>query len=310
MCLFSSPTSSSNLPLSSLQSVEKKGTAWEAGVRPGYLVTHINGESITGLQQVQVMTIMLDKRHTSITVHTIPLEDTSIQRDKRKRAHSLGHRVGKLLRHGSSGSRKVMKRPSFFDRFRSGRDKGGRGFDGSGHSSSGTPSPKLPSSPHRSDSIKDRMARFSKKMKSSPRRKHTPVSPLARSTSPVALSQMLTPNSSPPGSIQNLSSGTPPSSPPTQTRHRPERHSMIVDSQLVMHKKSHSACELTPPLGRNKGSPQTSPLLKRAVSPTSERKHRPQRSTTLPRSAGKQSSLVQARHESEDGNTTTTTSYL
>ena len=129
-------------------------------MRPGYLVTHINGESITGLQQVQVMTIMLDKRHTSITVHTIPLEDTSIQRDKIKRAHSLGHRIGKLLRHGSSGSRKVMKRPSFFNRFRSGRDKGGRGFDGSGHSSSGTPSPKLPSSPHRSNSIKDRMARF------------------------------------------------------------------------------------------------------------------------------------------------------
>ena len=89
------------------------------------------------------------------------------------------------------------------------------------------------------------MARFGKMIKTTPQRKRTPVSPLARSTSPVALSQMLTPNSSPLGSTQNLTS-TPPNSPPTQIR-RPERHTMIVESQLLMHKKSHSTCELTPP---------------------------------------------------------------
>ena len=292
------------------QSVDKNGPAWEAGLKPGYLITHINGESITGLLQVQVMTIMLDKRNTAITVHTIPLEDTSIQRDRRKRAHSLGHRVGKLFRHRSSGSGKIKKRTSFLDRFRSGRDRSSRGLDSPGHSSSGTPSPKLPSSPHRSDSFKDRMSRFGKKMKAAPRRRHTPVSPLARSTSPVALSQIITPNSSPPGSVQNLSSGTPPSSTPTQTRSRSERRSMITDSQLVMHKKSHSACDLTPPL-KGKISPQTSPLLKRAVSPSSERRNKPQRSVTLPRSTIKQSSLTQrTQHSTEDRNTSSTTSYL
>ena len=265
----------------SVQSVDKGGPAWDAGLRKGYLVTHINGESITGLQHVQVMTIMFDKKTSVIIIHTIPLEDTSIRKDTRVRAPSLGHRVGKLFRHRSSGSGKIKKRPSFFKRLK--RDRGGRNLDSPGHSSSGTPSPKLPSSPHRSDSFKERMARFGKMIKTTPRRKHTPVSPLARSTSPVALSQMLTPNSSPPGSTQNLTS-TPPNSPPTQIR-RPERHSMIVESQLLMHKKSHSACELTPP-SQKKGSPQTSPLLKRAVSPFSERerKNKPRRSVTLPRS--------------------------
>ena len=56
---------------------------------------------------------------------------------------------------------------------------------------------------------------------------------------------------------------------------------MIVDSQLLMHKKSHSACELTPPSGK-RTSPHTSPLLKRAVSPSSERKT-PRKSVTLPK---------------------------
>lgn len=225
---------------------------------------------------------MFDKKTHAITVHTIPLEDTSIRKDSRKRAPSVGHRVGKLFRHRSSGSGKIKKRPSFFSRFR--RDKGVKGLDSPGHSSSSTPSPKLPSSPHRSDSLKDKMMSARMKfMKPSPRRKHTPVSPLARSTSPVALAQMLTPNSSPPGSTQNLT-GTPPNSPPTNTR-RPERHSMIVESQLIMHKKSHSASELTPPGQKKCASPitQTSPLLKRAVSP-SESRAKPRRSVTLPRS--------------------------
>ncbi len=230
---------------------------------------------------MQVMTIMFDKKTQAITIHTIPLEDTSIRKDSRKRAPSVGHRVGKLFRHRSSGSGKIKKRPSFFSRLR--KDKSVKALDSPGYSSSGTPSPKLPSSPHRSESIKDKVAARMKFMKPSPRRRHTPVSPLARSTSPVALAQMLTPNSSPPGSTQNLT-GTPPNSPPTLQR-RPERHSMIVESQLIMHKKSHSASELTPP-GQKKGVctiNQTSPLLKRAVSP-SESRNKPRRSVTLPRS--------------------------
>ena len=160
--------------------------------------------------------------------------------------------------------------------------RGPKGLESPGHSSSGTPSPKLPSSPHRSESFKDRM------------RKQTPVSPLAWSTSPVALTQKITPNSSPPGSMQNLS-GTPPNSPPTNPR-RPKRHSMFVDSKLLMHKKSFSAYELTPPAPK-KVSPNTSPLLKRAMSP-SERKRfysSPKRSETLPRSSKTKSPVTGTR---------------
>lgn len=271
-----------SLPPSS-QTVDKKGPARDAGLRPDHLVTHINGESITGLQHVQVMHLMIDKKNSVIVVSTIPLEQTSIRKDSRKRAPSLGHRVGKLFRHRSSGSGKIKKRPSFFSKFR--KDKGRSHIDSPGHSSSGTPSPKLPSSPHRSESFKASMSRLQKIIKPDRRRKHTPVSPLARSTSPVALTHG-TPNSSPTGSMQNLNNATPPSSPPNPPR-RPERHSMFVDSQLLYHKKSLSAHELTPPLPiqpkKSVSSPQTSPLLRRAMSPSEKKGSKPRRAETLPR---------------------------
>ena len=59
---------------------------------------------------------------------------------------------------------------------------------------------------------------------------------------------------------------------------------MFVDSQLLLHKKSQSISELSPALKKST-SPQTSPLLKRAFSPSQARKKnaKPKRSTTLPR---------------------------
>lgn len=220
------------------------------------------------------------RRESSIiTVHTIPLDQTSIRPDGRKRMPWLGRRIGKLLRKHSS---RVKKRPSsFFRRF-----KPSNRLDTMSHSfssSSGTPSPKLPSSPRRSESMKDRIGRPWRKSNATPKRKQTPVSPLARSTSPVALSSVITPNSSPPGSTQNLSSTTPPNSPPTNPK---DRHSMFVESSLLTQKKSMSTSELFLTAGK-RTSPQTSPLLKRAVSPSPEQqlklsKHR--KSSTLERS--------------------------
>lgn len=300
-----------------IETVDKKGPAWDAGLRTNQLVTHINGESITGLQHVHVTTLMADKKQHSITVSTIPLDQTSIRKDKRKRAPTMGHRVGKLFRHRSSGSGKVKKRPSFFNRLRN-KDRGGGGsgsaapLDSPGHSSSGTPSPKVPSSPHRTDSFKEKLRR--KIIKSTDRHhKHTPVSPLARSTSPGPISAgsgggvNVTPNSSPTGSLQNIASfsggsgggggTTPPNSPPvmmtTTYPRRPERHSMFVDSQLLLHKKSQSVSELASSRKKPSTSPQTSPLLKRALSPSSEARRkgaRPRRSITLPREVNKKRS--------------------
>lgn len=283
--------------------MDKKGPAWEAGLRPNQLVTHINGESITGFQHVQVMTLMADKKHRTITVSTIHMDQTSIRKDKRRRAPSMGHRVGKLFRHHSSGSGKIKKRPSFFNRLRN-KDRG-HPLDSPGHSSSGTPSPKLPSSPHRSDSFKEKLRR--KIIKPDRHRKHTPVSPLARSTSPGPVTiTHVTPNSSPPGSMQNITGATPPNSPPISFPRRPERHSMFVDSQLLMHKKSLSVCELTPSMKKPSTSPQTSPLLKRALSPSEVRKKgsRPRRSITLPREVKKRSpkmvSIITPPHRMEE----------
>ena len=212
------------------------------------------------------MTTLLCK-HPTIEVHTIPLEETSIRQDTKKRAAVLGHRIGKLVRNRSSS--RIKKRSSILKK---------RSKIVDTQSSSGTPSPKLPSSPLRSDSYKTRH-KLSNMKNSLRKRSAQPVSPLARSTSPVGLSQFVTPCSSPPGSMQSLVIlNTPPASPPTTNR-RPERH--ISDSSLLKHhKKSKSECELQLPQHRT--SPNTSPLLQRAMSPEGGRVY-PQRADTLPR---------------------------
>ena len=239
-------------------------------------------QAITGLQHVQVVSLIAktgkDKRKEKayLIMNTIPLDQTSIRPDGRKRVPWLGRRIGKLLRKRSSSNR-VKKRPSLFRRMKSGT----KSMDtGSYSSSSGTPSPR------RSESMKDRLQRSLKKgTSSSTKRKQAPVSPLARSTSPIALTTMITPTCSPPGSTQNLNQqATPPNSPPIITT-RPERHSMFVESNLLSTRKSMSISELFP----KRTSPHTSPLLKRAVSPSPEThmkvSSRARRSSTLERSS-------------------------
>lgn len=69
---------------------------------------------------------------------------------------------------------------------------------------------------------------------------------------------------------------------------------MFVDSQLLLHKKSQSVSELAPAIKKSSTSPQTSPLLKRALSPSEIRRKgtRPRRSVTLPREIKKRSPKV------------------
>ena len=207
-------------------------------------------------------------------MNTIPLDQTSIRPDGRKRVPWLGRRIGKLLRKRSSSNR-VKKRPSLFRRIKGNT----KSFDGSSYSSSsGTPSPR------RSESMKDRIQRSLKRSgSSSTKRKQAPVSPLARSTSPIALTNVITPTSSPPGSTQNIAQqATPPNSPPIVTR--PERHSMFAGSTLTSTRKAVSFSELF----SKRTSPHDSPLLKRAVSPSPEThvrvSPRVYRSSTLERS--------------------------
>ena len=227
-----------------------------------------------------------------ITMHTIPLDQTSIRQDGRKRVPWLGRRIGKFLRKQSS---RVRRKPSMFRRFNKGASRTVEGTTShSFSSSSGTPSPKLPSSPRRAESMKDPVRRSSTAPKWKP-----PVSPLARSTSPIPLSSFATPSTSQHGSNENLSLTTPPSSPSKHDRHS------CHEPSLLSHKKSISTSELFL-TSTKKSSPQTSPLLKRAVSPSPEQPFRvskPRRSSTLERSMNIRSKMKRTpeRGEEEEG---------
>lgn len=227
-----------------------------------------------------------------ITMHVIPLDRTGIRQDGRKRVPSLGKRIGKFFRKQSS---RVKRKPSsVFRRFKN----TSRSVDGTSHSfssSSGTPSPNLPLSPRRAESMKDPVRPLRQSSSSSKWKQPPPVSPLARSTSPGPLSSsIITPNTSLHASNENLSSTTPPGSPSKQDRHS------FLESNLLTHKKSISTSELLFTGNKKSTSPQTSPLLKRAVSPSPEQPYRvtkPRRSSTLERSTNIKS---KSRHTPED----------
>ncbi len=90
--------------------------AWAAGLRPNQLITHINGKNVTGLQHVEVVSLMAaslmaDKNNHSITISAILLEDTGIREVKDRHAPAKGHRIGRPSHHGSE------RRPSHLAHF-------------------------------------------------------------------------------------------------------------------------------------------------------------------------------------------------
>ena len=168
------------------QSVDKGSQAWEAGLRPGHLITHINNKSITELQHVQVLCCMgAGTNSNSVSISTIPLEKTSISMDTRRRDPSTGHRVRKLLRHRSSGSERMRERP------------------------------KLPLSLHKKDSLKDR--RVSKLAEMKLKFDQKLVSPFTQSTSQSPLLHVVTPDSLLPGPMH----GVPPHHSPSNLQRFP-----------------------------------------------------------------------------------------
>lgn len=93
--------------------MEVNSPAFDAGLREGDVITHINGESVQGLLHIQVVSLILaGGNHT--TVRAIPIESTTIKLGGRKR-HNIGKmakRNMKKKQHNRSKSETERKRRS------------------------------------------------------------------------------------------------------------------------------------------------------------------------------------------------------
>lgn len=72
--------------------VEQNSPAYESGLRPGMLITHINDEPVQSLLYTRVIQNIL-KGGDVVSIRCVPMESTTIKRGGKRRAHP-----GKMVR--------------------------------------------------------------------------------------------------------------------------------------------------------------------------------------------------------------------
>ena len=72
-----------------VQAVEQGSPAHHAGLKEGDIITHVNNESVQGMQHIQVVSLIL-RGGNRLSLRFVPMEGTTIKRGGRRRSNAEG----------------------------------------------------------------------------------------------------------------------------------------------------------------------------------------------------------------------------